>query len=364
MAVWSLPLACGIAAVVAIAIVERILNASVSAVWYVTVGFGEGEAKFDFAGLQLLSVASSSCTKLVSIALNLIASAIAGAATWIALALALVLTTGMLFMAYEQYPLVARSLTLQWNNGIGPRMHGLVVMPLNLVNLFLGAFLPLYNTFTWVFSRIIAEGFVAPVVNSPDEMMRALTSTALMTRTSAESISSYAIATVRSCGAQTGNNSVTDAQCLGDVGTRTLDLITPLTHLRDVVAIAIGWFSIKVCGYLAAPLDILFAPFMDINFAKAAHNLVNAVLWTFVQLPVVTEARCRLYSAREGVVMCLPDFEPTFRFLMEGLRRLGQGVDNWVDVAFLVIQVVHMHRYAILSPFPPRASSFPLLPPL
>lgn len=303
-AVWSLSLLVGVAAVVVFAVAERILNAGISAVWYLTVGFGEGEAKFNFAGMQLVSTVGSSLAKLVSIALNLLASAIAGVASWAAIALALVLITGMVFMAYEQYPLVARSITLQWNASIGPRMHGLVVMPLNVLNLFLGAFLPLYNTLTWISVRVVSEGFVIPVVTSPDEIMRALTSTARMTKTSAESLTVYAAATVRQCGPDASLNSSSSSsidatgppwQCLADVGARTLDLITPLTHLRDVVAIALAWVSVKICGPLAAPLDILFAPFMDINFAKAVHNIVNAVLWTAVQVPVVTEARCRLY---------------------------------------------------------------------
>lgn len=46
-----------------------------------------------------------------------------------------------------------------------------------------------------------------------------------------------------------------------------------------------------------------------------------------------------MFSAEEGVAMCLPDFEPVSRFLIEGLRRLGQAIDNWLDVTTLIIQV-------------------------
>jgi hypothetical protein len=36
--------------------------------------------------------------------------------------------------------------------------------------------------------------------------------------------------------------------------------------------------------------------------------------------------------------MCLPDFEPSFNMLTTGLRSLGMGIDNWIDVASIIIQ--------------------------
>ena len=36
--------------------------------------------------------------------------------------------------------------------------------------------------------------------------------------------------------------------------------------------------------------------------------------------------------------MCLPDFEPSFNMLSSGLRSLGMGIDNWVDVASIIVQ--------------------------
>lgn len=298
-------------AVVSLAVIERIINALVSSMWFMTIGFGKGEAKFEFAALQLVTYTASSGMRVVVSVVNVIVYAISGIMTWLLLAFMILLGTGLLYMAYEQYPVVARGVSLQWNDGIGPTLHFLFILPIKAANMFFGAVLPLYNTVVWVSVRLVSEGFVMPLVRGWDDMLRVFTSASGLVRTSSQSLTAYSLSTVRNCAGPEGG--VVSTQCLGDVGIRTLDLITPLTHFRDIVAILVGWVATEVCSALAVPLDIMTVPIMDINFIKGVHNIVNAALWTVVQIPVVTEARCRLFRETDGVVMCLPDFEPTFR---------------------------------------------------
>lgn len=320
------------------AVVERLLHAAVSTLWYVTIGFDEGETKFSFGALQLLASAGSALTRVATSIINVIMSAVAGLVSWFAVAFAILCVTGLLYVGYEQYPILARGFTQQWNQAIGPRLHANLVLPLDVLNLFLGAALPLYNTVVWVVQRIVVEGMLMPLITSPSEIFKMATASGLLIKTLAQSAVAYFTATFRNCN-QIQSQSVSLSSCIGDVGIRTLDLITPMTHLRDVLALGVGWISVRVCSPLATPLDIAFAPFMDINFAKAVHNLVNAVLWTVLQTPIITEARCRNFQATEGVAMCLPDFEPAFRFTVEGLRTLGMALDNWIDIVTLIIQV-------------------------
>jgi hypothetical protein len=40
------------------------------------------------------------------------------------------------------------------------------------------------------------------------------------------------------------------------------------------------------------------------------------------------------------VVFCLPDFEPVFDLVVEGLRNAGNLIDNWMDVTMVIIQSV------------------------
>lgn len=327
------------ASTIVLAVVERIINAFLMTMWYLTVGFDEGEAKFGFAAMQLVTSTGSSGFRALTSIMNTLVSAVVGMVSWMSMAFILLLFTGAMYMAYEQYPTVARGMIVQWNNVIGPRAHAIMILPIEAASMFFGAVLPLYNTVTWISARVLYEGLLMPLVTSPDSLLRVFTSTSRMTQAVAESLTSYTVQSLRDC-SSADLTQLQASRCIGDVGIRTLDLITPLTHFRDAVAIIIGWISVSICGPLAAPLDILFSPLMDINIIKAVHNIVNSILWTFVQVPIVTETRCRMFSQAEGVVMCLPDFEPAFRFLVEGLRRLGQGVDNWLDVTVLVVQEI------------------------
>ena len=76
---------------------------------------------------------------------------------------------------------------------------------------------------------------------------------------------------------------------------------------------------------------------MDLNFATGLHNLVNAVLFLLVQIPDMIYLRCLWYGT-EGPLMCAPDLEPFFAFLVAGLSSLSMLVDNWLDVIYVLVQ--------------------------
>lgn len=315
-------------------ILERLINAVVSTLWYMACGFDEGEAKYSFGAMQLMTYSCSSFTRVLTSASNVVVQAVSGVASWMFLAVTILMFTGIMYMAYEQYPVMARGFTKQWNSGIGPTLHELLVGPIEVLNVIAGKLLPLWNTFTWISKRTIKEGLEVPIMESPIPLFKAFKETALFAEASGVSLYAYTTASFKICGVDD------HPRCVTDIGTRVLDIITPMGHVRQFVAIMLGWIGTSVCGPLAVPLDIIMNPIMDINFAKAVHNLVNAVLWLFIQLPLVTEARCRLFQANEGVIMCLPDFEPVFNMIAEGLRRLGSTIDNWMDVTLLIIQEV------------------------
>jgi hypothetical protein len=87
---------------------------------------------------------------------------------------------------------------------------------------------------------------------------------------------------------------------------------------------------------LNGPLEIATYPFLDINFAKGVHGVLNAILFTAIQVPAITVLRCARNPG--DFIMCLPDFEPSFNMMTTGLRSLGMGIDNWIDVSSIIIQ--------------------------
>lgn len=305
------------ASLIVFSILERILNSLICTMWVITVGFGEGETKYGFEALQLLTMTASSGMRVVNAILNGVISGISSIFSWIFLAFIILFMTAMIYIVYEEHPVIVRGFALQWNSIIGPKVYTVLVLPIEAANLFFAAILPLYNTITWMWSRIVFQGFLIPWAKSPDTVLKAATSTALVVQTAANSLTAYSVQSFRDCNISTAN-SFEKGQCISDVGMRTLDLITPLTHLRDAIALLAGWTVASICGPLGAPLDILVAPMLDINIIKGIHNIINSVLWIFLQIPILTDARCRLFSEKEGVIMCIPDFEPAFRFLVEG----------------------------------------------
>ena len=285
---------------------------------------------------------------------NILVSSISGVISWLMLFAAIMFFTGMVYMAYEQYPVMARGVALNWNGGIGPLLHEMLIGPLEVLNLLFKTVLPLYNGVVWIGKRMITETIKIPMLRGAQYFMQALTETGLFSKTVVESVAAYALATFRTCGNGGIEAPIESLRCVSDVGVRTLDLMTPLSHVRQVVGILLMWMGREVCGPLAAPLDIITAPLMDINFAKGVQNLGNGVLWTFLQIPIVTEARCRMYSATEGVVMCLPDFEPVFRQIVQGVQDMGRVVDNWMDITMLIVQEIFLPGSS------PRCADVPL----
>jgi hypothetical protein len=332
---------------VAFLVAERIVNSLLTIVCYVTVGpdslaSGTGQ----FSSLQLLVSAMSAWTKVLASLFNVWTSVVGGLATWAAYTLVVLAMTALVYLSYEQYPLMARGFLLQWNQHIGPSLNVYVVGPLDLLTRASVPFVSLYNTGMWLLKSLSLRGLLRPIMLFPDPIFRALLSLSDVGRTSAFSVQDYTKRVFLGVGCTASSWDLTNLTqaaapssgvCLDP---QELDLVTPLMHVRDAVAHVTLWVATAVCSQAAIPVDLLVAPLMDLSFAKALQSLVNAVLYTVMQVPVATEARCRLHAAQQGLIMCVPDFAPTFGFLVEGLRRLGQALDNWLNIMALAVQGV------------------------
>jgi hypothetical protein len=103
----------------------------------------------------------------------------------------------------------------------------------------------------------------------------------------------------------------------------------------------------NTCQVLTPPFDLIAYPFLDLNFAKGVHNFVNAILYWFVSMPLITVQRCAAVSAGDPpayealnwmrFLMCTPDVTPGFSYMIAGVRRFGQLVDNWSNAMWLIL---------------------------
>jgi hypothetical protein len=67
-------------------------------------------------------------------------------------------------------------------------------------------------------------------------------------------------------------------------------------------------------------------------------SFVNAVLALVAGVPTATAARCSLAGGfAERPAMCTPDFTPVFQHVGDGLVAMGQVLDNFVNMAYLVV---------------------------
>ena len=112
-------------------------------------------------------------------------------------------------------------------------MHELVVRPLEFVNFLAGVFLPVFNTMTWVSKRALKEGLEVPFMESPETLFKAVNASAQFAKTTAISVYAYSSASFTVCDG-TGNHST---RCVSDIGSRVLDVITPMSHVRQVVGL-------------------------------------------------------------------------------------------------------------------------------
>jgi hypothetical protein len=134
-----------------------------------------------------------------------------------------------------------------------------------------------------------------------------------------------------------------------DPGERTYNFITPISELRRM-AVAISKILDNMCAGITGPADIILYPLLDINTAKAVHNIGNSILYSIIHIPSVTYQRCKDHgNGGENLVMCLPDFEPPTNMLVAGLRNLGDMLDNWLDVSSIIVQVIPMFFFCCIS---------------
>jgi hypothetical protein len=119
-----------------------------------------------------------------------------------------------------------------------------------------------------------------------------------------------------------------------------LDLLTSMADVREFAAQ--GLLLLRAfCSTLAAPLDLVVYPLLDLNLAEAVHDLVNAFIQLLIVIPKATVTRCMEKEDNQyGILMCTPDLAPFFNFLSASLSSLGLAIDNWVNVALLIVETV------------------------
>jgi hypothetical protein len=316
-------------------VIERMLNAT--AMLVVRLVFGTSSEDDDassnlkgYAGTQLVGAGFTFGANLfasLGASFSGTVSAIASYAIWMVLSFAIF---AMLFVIQEQYPALMINVVDSWNDTYGALIYEVVFFPLQIVNLVFTSVIPIYNGVLWIGKLIVHNLVIRSAIENIDNLVDIGKNVANLSQHLILQIPDYFQAVIVPCA-----KPVTDSCYDPGFGNRIFDMITPMADVRAIAAATLK-ICISICANAAGPFDIALYPLLDINLAKAVHNLVNFVLYTLLHLPSVTVQRC--FNNNHDLIMCLPDFEPSFNLLVAGIRNLGMLVDNWLDVSSIIVQ--------------------------
>ena len=92
------------------------------------------------------------------------------------------------------------------------------------------------------------------------------------------------------------------------------------------------------CETLALVSNFTLFPLIDSYSWKAMDKFINSILNALVVTPIITIERCKMAG---GILkrpsMCTPDFSPAFEYLIEFAQFIGQAITNWFDMIYILI---------------------------
>lgn len=213
-----------------------------------------------------------------------------------------------------------------YNSDVGGALRMALVVPAQFLQLLWEAVVPLWNlvVYCWhtIPTRIVLENLLDR--EGLSEIKECVTHLALFIRQIVVSLVDYV-------------GVILNPPDTFDADRRLIDLMTPLSEWRLAISYALTWTG-RMCSVASSVVDIVLYPFLDINFGLCLHNLANGLLYFLIHVPATTVDRCK--SSNGHVVYCLPDFDPVFDLVTEGLRNAGNLVDNWMDITMVIVQSV------------------------
>jgi len=246
---------------------------------------------------------------------------------WLFFAL-LFLVFSVLNVTYNEFPEAWLGAARVYNRHMGPYVRQTILIPLRIVDLLLRALLPLWNSSVWFLKTLGVQGLLPILIDQAQTLAQMVTAMVGL-------VQHLALELVRFF----ESFSCQGLACLHPEQA-VLDLLTSMADVREIAAYGVQVVR-AFCSTLAAPLDLLVYPLLDLNFAEGVHNLANAAVQLLVVIPRNTVVRCAEKEANQfGVLMCTPDLAPTFNFLAAAVSSLGLAVDNWANVALLIVETV------------------------
>jgi len=247
---------------------------------------------------------------------------------WLFLAVLFVIFS-TLYVTYTEFPSVWTGSARIYNRNFGPWVHQVILIPLKVTDLLLQGVLPIWDSVWWFLKAVGIQGVLPIIIEEAETVLKMATTLVDLAR----HLSSGVVGFVEAFFCE-------GSACLYPERA-VIDVLSSMGSVREFASLTTQLFK-NFCGTLSAPVDLLLYPLLDLNLSEAVHNLVNALMQLVTVIPWKTGVRCGL--ALEGgqfrLLMCTPDFAPFFHFLAATMSSLGLVIDNWVNIALVVVQKV------------------------
>jgi len=283
-------------------------------------------AAFQVVG-SLLPLGTTGTTTAVSFVSNVIT----GMYSFLVFAFLLSTLFCTIYVLFEYHPDVLVKVIGYYNNPVAPMIYSVFMVPLKVIDIFSKSILGVFNFLSWIVTQLFFKVFLKYTYRDWGLIQDFALAFAEFWRSLTLSTYNFVDIASKSC------EDIDGSSCF-DIGPRTFDLIRPMIGVRNMAVNTLQFLG-NVCGIGAPVFQIALYLLTDINFAKGIHNLVNFILYSLIQLPIVTVKRCASGNGLAwSLATCLPDIEPPLNLLTSGLRFIGVALDNFLDVTSVIVQ--------------------------
>jgi hypothetical protein len=305
---------------VILAVTERIMNT----VLLLFLSF-ISRAK-NLAAKQVMVSQSNAFATILAQSVNICFSVFFYLVSWWILVFIVFMFFSIVYVTFEETPNIWLLLISIYNTVWGPYIGQAIIIPFEILNLLVMGALPLWNSQVWFWHVLLVQGLLPLVWSQAANVVLWAESIFLFFKALVLSIVGY----------------VEGYQCVGMAclvqNSQVFNAVTPLGYVKEVVSHTLV-LSKAFCSYMGVPLDILAYPLIDMNLALFFHNFINAVLYLLFGLPYTTSVRCSLALQDSfQLMMCTPDFNPFFAYLVAASNSLGLVFDNWLNIVLVIVQ--------------------------
>jgi hypothetical protein len=239
-------------------LLERIINAFYFLIVLRSVGSGSNLKSY--ASMQLVGSSVNLWVTLTSVVTRWASGVLSSVLSYIVWASIITFLFSLLYILQEMRPEILMNIVNFWNESVGITLLNILIIPMQIVNLFYKSVIPIYNAIVWISSKILFNVVIETIVRNMQHYVDFSVHFSLFVKEFVLSCTNYAYTLMNAC-----PSPVSDS-CY-DVGGRVIDLITPMSQLQ-LIATDTSVLMRDFCANGAGLIDIAVYPLLDINLAK------------------------------------------------------------------------------------------------